>query len=255
MAIKTCLLPLVAAVVAAAPCSSGATTTQEGWIAVPDDQPLTAPTAAVDRLRDDPVQTARVPIPYDAKPLPPVRLSREQRAVATHIARSYRVGSRLVERFVHYAYRAAREHRVDPHLVLAVIAVESSFDYRAASIAGAEGLMQVLTRVHAGKFEPFGGVGAAWEPLANIRVGTRILSEYIDRYGDVAAGLKAYVGAALLASDGGYGAKVLDRRNEFDAVVRALDEAPATVSGAASASAGSIATSGTGSGGTASLGM
>jgi soluble lytic murein transglycosylase-like protein len=251
MAIKSCLPPLVAALLGAAPCNSVAAMTQEGWIAVPDDHFVAAP-AAADRLRDDPVQTARVPIPYDAKPLPAVRLSLEQRAIASHIARSYRVGGRLVERFVHYAYRAAREYQVDPHLVLAVIAVESSFDYRAASGAGAEGLMQVLTRVHAGKYERFGGVDAAWEPLANIRVGTRILSEYIDRYGDVAAGLKAYVGAALLASDGGYGAKVLDRMNEFDAVVRAL-ETPIIEAGTGSAQARSVATSDAGAG--RSLGM
>ncbi|NLD56075.1 MAG: lytic transglycosylase domain-containing protein [Burkholderiaceae bacterium] len=260
MAIKSCLSPLVAAVFAAAPCNASATVEHDGWIAVPDDHvagpddnPIgSPPPVAADRLRDDPVQTARVPIPYDAKPLPPVRLSREQRAIASHIARSYRVGSRLVERFVHYAYRAAREYRVDPHLVLAVIAVESSFDYRAASVAGAEGLMQVLTRVHASKFERFGGVDAAWEPLANIRVGTRILSEYIDRYGDIAAGLKAYVGAALLPSDGGYGAKVLDRRDEFDAVVRALD-APVIEAGSGSSHAGSTTASGVGTG--RSLGM
>jgi soluble lytic murein transglycosylase-like protein len=198
------------------------------------------------------VQTARVRIPYDAQPLAPVRLSRDQRAIASHIARSYRVAGRLVDRFVHYAFRTAREYGVDPHLILAVIAVESSFDYQAASVAGAQGLMQVLTRVHASKFEPFGGVDAAWEPLVNIRVGTRILSEYIDRYGDVAAGLKAYVGAALLTSDGGYGAKVLDRKDELDAVVRALDAPPVAVGGStASASAGAMATSG----GATGLGM
>jgi soluble lytic murein transglycosylase-like protein len=247
MALKSCLSPLLAALVVAVPCGSAATLAHEAWVAAHEDvQAIAAPAAAADRLREDPVQTARVPIPYHAKPLPPVRLSREQRAVANHIARSYRVGTRLVERFVHYAYRAAREYRVDPHLILAVVAVESSFDYRAASMAGAQGLMQVLTRVHANKFEPFGGVEAAWEPLANIRVGTRILREYIDRYGDVAAGLKAYVGAALLASDGGYGAKVLDRRDEFDAVVRALD-APELQAGR-SADAGSLATSGASSG-------
>src|SRR5690606_12303275 len=92
MAIKSCLSPLVAAVFAAAPCNASATVEHDGWIAVPDDHvagpddnPIgSPPPVAADRLRDDPVQTARVPIPYDAKPLPPVRLSREQRAIASH---------------------------------------------------------------------------------------------------------------------------------------------------------------------------
>jgi soluble lytic murein transglycosylase-like protein len=100
------------------------------------------------------------------------------------------------------------------------MAVESSFDPNAESSAGAQGLMQVHTRVHTGKFEPFGGAEAAYDPVANIKVGARILSEYVSRYGDVAAGLKAYVGAALLASDGGYSTKVLKRQAEFDAVLR-----------------------------------
>jgi hypothetical protein len=86
--------------------------------------------------------------------------------------------------------------------------------------------MQVHTRVHTSKFEPYGGVEAAWDPVANIRVGARILSEYVNRHGDVAAGLKAYVGAALLGSDGGYGSKVMKRQAEFDAVLRPQAPAP-----------------------------
>lgn len=182
--------------------------------------PTFSPPSFADRLRNDPVQMARVPEPA-ATPLPPVRLSKDERAIARYIARSYRVANESIERFVHYAFRASREFRLDPHLILAVMAVESSFNPTAESSAGAQGLMQVLTRVHTSKFEPFGGPEAAYDPLANIKVGARILSEYINRYGDVASGLKAYVGAALLESDGGYGSKVMSRQAEFDAVVRA----------------------------------
>lgn len=185
-------------------------------------QPTLAPTEAVvasaaDRLRDDPIQMAPVPI---AAPLPPVALSDDELTIAHHISRTYRVANDSIERFVHYAFKAAREFRLDPYLVLAVMAVESSFNPEAQSSAGAQGLMQVLTRVHTDRFEPFGGPQAAWDPVANIKVGASILSEYVRRYGDVATGLKAYVGAALLDSDGGYGAKVMSRRAEFDSVVR-----------------------------------
>ena len=187
----------------------------------PDGVPAIAPgpASAADRLRNDAVQTAPVPVRV-SRPLPPVKLSSDERAIARYIARSYRIASESVERFVHHAYRAASEFRLDPHLILAVMAVESSFDPHAESAAGAQGLMQVHTRVHTSKFDPFGGEDAAWDPVANIRVGARILSEYVNRYGDVAAGLKAYVGAALLGSDGGYGSKVLKRQAEFDAVLR-----------------------------------
>lgn len=175
--------------------------------------------SAADRLRNDPVQTAPV-APKVAKAAVAVKPTGDERALARYIARSYRVAYESVERFVHHAYRAANEFRLDPHLILAVMAVESSFDPNAESPAGAQGLMQVLTRVHTSKFEPFGGAEAAYDPVANIKVGARILSEYVRRHGDVAAGLKAYVGAALLDSDGGYGSKVLKRQAEFDAVLR-----------------------------------
>lgn len=186
-------------------------------VAASADTSVAVSSSAADRLRNDPVQRAPV---QAAGPLPPIRLSKDERAIARYIARSYRVANESIERFVHYAFKAAREFRLDPHLVLAVMAVESSFDPDAQSSAGAQGLMQVLTRVHTNRFEPFGGPQAAWDPLTNIKVGASILSEYVKRYGDVAGGLKAYVGAALMESDGGYGDKVMSRQAEFDSVVR-----------------------------------
>src|SRR5690606_21286616 len=103
-------------------------------------------------------------------------------------------------------------------LVLAVIAVESSFNPKAQSHKGAQGLMQVLTRVHREKFAPFGGTGNAFDPLVNMRVGTQILKQYLVRAGgSVEGALKSYVGAALLPHDGGYGKKVLTERERIAA--------------------------------------
>jgi soluble lytic murein transglycosylase-like protein len=85
----------------------------------------------------------------------------------------------------------------------------------------------VLTRVHAEKFKPFGGVHAAFDPVANIRVGAQILKEYIGRTGSIEGGLKYYVGAAQLPNDGGYGAKVLDERDRIAAAAMAGVATPA----------------------------
>jgi hypothetical protein len=74
---------------------------------------------------------------------------------------------------------------------------------------GAQGLMQVMAKVHHDKFQELGGIKAALNPVANIRVGSQILKEYVTRGGSVEAGLKSYVGAADMANDGGYGIKVL----------------------------------------------
>lgn len=150
-----------------------------------------------------------------ARPVP--ALDREQQNVARFIARSYRVTLESTSEFVHHAYRAARDLKVDPLLVLAVMSVESSFNPQAQSHAGAQGLMQVLTRVHVEKFLPFGGIAAAFDPVANIRVGSAILKEYLTREGTVEGALKSYVGAALAEHDGGYGLKVLNARERIAA--------------------------------------
>ena len=162
------------------------------------------PRAAEQAVEDEPVRA-----------LPP--LDREQQNIARFIATRYRVGVDATSEFVYHAYRAARDIKVDPMLVLAVMSVESSFNPKAQSTAGAQGLMQVLTRVHAEKFRPFGGIPAAFDPVANIRVGSAILKEYINREGSVEGALKSYVGAALAEHDGGYGAKVLNARERIAA--------------------------------------
>lgn len=136
-------------------------------------------------------------------------IQQQKQRVATWIARRYRVASDATHMFVGAAYQTARELKLDPLLILSVIAIESRFNPFAESPAGAQGLMQVMSTVHKDKFEPLGGIEAALNPVANIKVGSRILKEYVKRGGSIEAGLKMYVGAALLETDSGYGAKVL----------------------------------------------
>lgn len=177
----------------------------------------------------------------------PLQLSKEQANLAQFIAGRYRVALENTQLFVDGAYKAAREYKMDPWLLLAVMAVESSFDPDAASHRGAHGLMQVLTRVHTEKFAPFGGVAAAFDPVANIKVGTRILRDYIARDGSVESGLKAYVGAALLDDDRGYGVKVLAERERLAAAAAGKGvpnlpaRPPAPAKPAAATDAGAVA--------------
>jgi hypothetical protein len=74
---------------------------------------------------------------------------------------------------------------------------------------GAQGLMQVMSKVHSDKFQEVGGKEAALNPVANIRVGAQILKDYVTRTGSVEGGLKTYVGAGAFEDDSGYGNKVL----------------------------------------------
>lgn len=158
---------------------------------------------------------------------------REQAAVTEHIAKVYRVESEDIGRYVALAWTNARELQIDPALLLAIMATESSFNAKAQSPVGAQGLMQVHTRVHRDKLVPHGGVDRVFDPAVNIHVGSRILKGYLDRYGNSEVALKAYVGAALLNDDGGYASKVLSRRAEFRAVMQGAGQGAGQVAAAA----------------------
>jgi hypothetical protein len=148
----------------------------------------------------------------------PTELSKQQAAVATWLARRYKVAPEPVSRIVQEAWKLGERARLDPTLILAVMAVESSFNPFAQSPVGAQGLMQVMTRVHDDKYERFGGNLAAFDPLTNLRVGVQVLKDCIAQAGSVEGGLKFYVGAANLPDDGGYAAKVLGEQSHLKQV-------------------------------------
>lgn len=139
----------------------------------------------------------------------PKDLTRQQAAVAIWLSRRYRVAPEPVSRLVKEAWTVGARAGLDPTLILAIMAIESSFNPFAQSPVGAQGLMQVMTQIHDDKYEPFGGNHAAFDPVTNLRVGVQVLKECIARAGSIEAGLRYYVGAANLANDGGYAGKVL----------------------------------------------
>ncbi len=134
--------------------------------------------------------------------LNPKELPREQAAVAYWLSKKYRVAPEPLAALVTEAYEIGARTKLDPTLILAVMAVESSFNPFAQSPVGAQGLMQVMTRVHTDKYEGFGGHLAAFDPVANLRVGVKVLQECIARAGSLEGGLRYYVGAANLPDDG-----------------------------------------------------
>lgn len=142
----------------------------------------------------------------------------EQERVTKWLSRRYRVAQNATNMLVSAAYLTAQDTKLDPLLILSVMAIESRFNPFAESPVGAQGLMQVMSKVHHEKFQKLGGVQAALNPVANIHVGAQILKEYVRRGGSVEAGLKMYVGAAAMETDFGYGAKVLAEYNRLKAV-------------------------------------
>ncbi|SFN15804.1 lytic transglycosylase domain-containing protein [Variovorax sp. OV329] len=139
----------------------------------------------------------------------PTELPKPQAAVAYWLSKKYRVAAEPLSVLVAEAYDLGKRTKLDPTLILAIVAVESSFNPFAQSHVGAQGLMQVMTRVHGDKYEPAGGTLTAFDPVTNMRVGVKVLMECISRAGSVEGGLRYYVGAANLNDDGGYAAKVL----------------------------------------------
>jgi hypothetical protein len=147
--------------------------------------------------------------------------AREQALVATYLSRRYRVAQEPVGELVKAAFDTGREVGLDPLLLLAVMAIESGFNPYAESGVGAQGLMQVMSKVHSDKFQYFGGKGAALDPLANIKVGALVLKDCIARGGSLAGGLRLYVGSST-QDDGGYGAKVIAERSRLRDVARGV---------------------------------
>jgi soluble lytic murein transglycosylase-like protein len=103
----------------------------------------------------------------------------------------------------------AATQKVDPFVMLALMKVESNFDYTAKSNAGAIGFTQVIPKWHMDKMD---NAAHVYDPKANIRIGTQVLAEYISLYkGDLQKALLQYNGS-LHMPDSQYSKKVLSAR-------------------------------------------
>jgi hypothetical protein len=149
----------------------------------------------------------------------PQELPKSQAAVAYWLSKKYRVAVEPLSVLVSEAFDLGKRTKLDPTLILAIMAVESSFNPFAQSQVGAQGLMQVMTRVHGEKYESAGGTLTAFDPVTNMRVGVKVLQECIARAGSLEGGLKFYVGAANLPDDGGYASKVMAEHVRLQQVI------------------------------------
>ncbi|MDF2750774.1 MAG: Lytic transglycosylase catalytic [Gaiellaceae bacterium] len=90
----------------------------------------------------------------------------------------------------------ARNYRLQPQLLAAVIYQESKFDPEARSSSGAVGLMQLLPETGQGIADRTGG--STWSPAdllnpeLNIRYGSWYLRHLLDKYDDERLALAAY---------------------------------------------------------------
>ncbi|WP_353132158.1 lytic transglycosylase domain-containing protein [Limnohabitans sp.] len=169
----------------------------------------------------------------------PRDLPKQQANLAYWLSKKYRVAPEPLSALVAEAYDVGPSNQIEPTLILAVMAVESGFNPFAQSSVGAQGLMQVMTKVHEQKYQGFGGTLAAFDPVANLRVGVIVLKECINRAGSTEGGLKLYVGAGNMKDDQGYTAKVLAENARLQQVAKGvkvpLAPPPSTAAEAATA--------------------
>ena len=164
--------------------------------------------AAVEAPAESAVKTATAPtaMPED----------RRYKVIADFMARKYRVSQDVVHDLVKTAHAVGRQLGIDPLLIVAVMAVESSFNPIAESVAGAKGLMQIIPKYHPEKFVEFGGEQSALDPRTNIVVGARIIREYLSASsGNLFTALQTY-GGALTDRDAAYAHRVLNEKDKLD---------------------------------------
>lgn len=114
----------------------------------------------------------------------------------------------LLRKYVILTFEEATKWGIDPLLSLAVIAVESRFNYKANSPGGAKGLMQVIPFWHKDKIT----VAEAYHPTANIRAGNMVLRDCFARQrGNTRQALLCYNGS-LGVTGATYDKKVLNTR-------------------------------------------
>ncbi len=148
------------------------------------------------------------------------RLDPEIDALAASLAKRYRVSIDATRSLVATAYREGRRIGLDPLLIIAVIAVESRFNPIAESDMGAQGLMQVIPRFHKEHLES-AAPDSVLDPHANIRLGARVLKDYIRSGGTEVAGLQRYNGSTGDGSNA-YAAKVLGEKQRLQQAVQRL---------------------------------
>lgn len=115
-------------------------------------------------------------------------------------------------------------YNICPELIEAVIEVESGFDANAVSPCGAIGLMQIVPKWHRSRMEAL-GVTDLKDPYSNILVGTDILADLFEEYGDdVYLVLMCYnegkYGTAVQRAEAGefshYARKIVERSAELE---------------------------------------
>lgn len=170
-------------------------------------------------------QVLPLPVPQAVSVPPGREPSTAQLRMARWLGSKYRVSPVAIAMLIVEADRLSVAYRLAPNLVIAVMAIESNFHPYIQSAAGAQGLMQVMPRIHAKRYQKFGAPRSFIDPIVSLTVGAEILRDCMRlRGGSETEALRFYFGGGP-ASDA-YIGKVQAEQRRLDQVA-AGQSAPA----------------------------
>jgi hypothetical protein len=147
-------------------------------------------------------------------------LTPEQRSVALWLSRKYRISAEPMAALVTEAWSVGELSQVPPTLILAVIAVESNFNPFAQRSDSNRGLMQIDSQSQQGTLSRFGGPLSVFDPLTNLRVGSRVLQAFIQETGSIEDGLRAYAQTSPQGTDSTYTERVLSEHKLLERLIQ-----------------------------------
>ena len=145
-------------------------------------------------------------------------LTPDQLAVTLWLSRKYRVSAEPMGALVAQAWASGERSQLSPHLILAIMAIESRFNPFAAGNPGSVGLMQIEVKAHAEALGQFGGPLSAFDPLTNVRVGVKHLQGLIEQTDTLEEALWLYGSSSGQASESQYVERVLAEQQLLDKV-------------------------------------
>ncbi len=148
-------------------------------LSLPGGGRMTIPLELVDRIVDEEYERPAAGSGPDER-----RSASADAAMLHRSVRAFEEKSPVVSPYSKEILEAAKSHRVDPALIVAVIRAESGFDSSAISRKGARGLMQLMPATARRM-----GVRRDFDPRENIRGGTAYLAELAGRFGENAVEL------------------------------------------------------------------
>lgn len=143
-------------------------------------------------------------------------LSSDQVAVTRWLSSKYKVSPEPLAALVAEAWALGERSQIAPTLILAVMAIESRFNPFASGSQGGLGLMQIEPEAQTGALSSFGGRLAAFDPLTNLRVGTRLLQGLIHDTGTLEDALRQYAQASGQGNNNQYVDRVLAEQKLLD---------------------------------------